>query len=174
MRRARALGLEPIVMSGDHPAAAQAAAAALGIERVEGQLRPADKAERVRALQAEGRVVVMAGDGINDALALRTADVGVAMGGGADVALESADVALLRDDPAALATLTALGHRALRTIRQNLVWAFGYNVVALPLAAGALAPWTGWSLEPGWAAAWMSASSVLVVANSLRLRWARL
>ena len=149
VQRTRALGLEPIVLSGDHPAAAAATAAELGIERVEGQLQPDDKAKRVRGLQAEGRVVVMAGDGINDALALEVADVGVAMGGGADVALEAADVALLRDDPTALATLVGLGRRALRTIRQNLAWAFGYNVIALPLAAGALAPWTGWSLPPG-------------------------
>jgi len=174
VRRTRALGLEPLVLSGDHPAAARAAAQALGIERVEGQVSPAEKAERIRALQAEGKVVVMAGDGVNDALALEAADVGVAMGGGADVALEAADVALLRDDPEALADLVALGRRALATIRQNLVWAFGYNVIALPLAAGALAPFTGWSLAPSWGAALMSLSSVIVVLNSLRLRRASL
>jgi Cu+-exporting ATPase len=171
VRRIRALGLAPLVLSGDHPAAARATAAELGLERVEGQLTPHDKAERIRALQADGQIVAMAGDGINDALALAAADVGIAMGGGADVALEAADVALLRDDPLALGALVMLGRRAVTTIRQNLAWAFGYNVVALPLAAGALAPWTGWSLAPGWAAAAMSASSVLVVLNSLRLRW---
>ncbi len=167
----RALGIEPRILSGDHSAAVAAAAATLGVEEHEGQLTPEDKAARVDELRRAGRAVGMAGDGINDALALEAADVGIAMGGGADVAIEAADCALLRDDPVVLVELVKLARKTLRTVRQNLAWAFGYNLLALPVAAGALAPWTGWSIPPAWAAAAMSASSVLVVTNSLRLRW---
>ncbi|MCZ6597858.1 MAG: heavy metal translocating P-type ATPase [Planctomycetota bacterium] len=174
IERLHALGISTRILSGDHPAAVGAVARELGVDEFEGQLSPTDKAARVDALRAEGRRVAMAGDGINDALALERADVGIAMGGGADVAIEAAECALLRDDPLALATLVVLARRAMSTIHQNLVWAFGYNVLALPLAAGALAPWTGWSIPAHWAALAMSGSSVLVVANSLRLRWTRL
>ncbi|MEW6070994.1 MAG: heavy metal translocating P-type ATPase [Planctomycetota bacterium] len=167
-------GVTVELLSGDHPPAVRAAAAELGIGRWEGALRPTDKAERVRARRAGGAVVAMAGDGINDALALTAADVGIAMGGGADVALEAAAVALLQDDPSRLPVLVDLARRTMATIRANLLWAFGYNLVALPLAAGALAPWTGWSIPAPAAAAAMAGSGVLVVANSLRLRWARL
>ncbi|MEM7305690.1 MAG: heavy metal translocating P-type ATPase [Planctomycetota bacterium] len=170
VRSLRELRLTPRILSGDHPAAVAAAAEALDIAEHEGQLTPADKAERIRAARAAGRRVLMLGDGINDALALEAADVGVAMGGGADVALEAADAALLRDDVAAVAALVDLGRRAMGTIRQNLVWAFAYNAIALPLAAGALSPWTGWTLPPAWGAAAMAGSSVAVVLNSLRLR----
>ena len=176
-RAVRALeeaGLEVLLLSGDHPNVVRAVARELGIARWEGALRPEDKAERVRELRTAGRGVAMAGDGINDALALTEADVGFAMGGGADVAIEAADGALLRDDPSRLPVLIRLARRTMGTIRANLAWAFGYNVVALPLAAGVLAPWTGWAIPAPWSAAAMAASSVLVVSNSLRLRWARL
>ncbi len=140
----------------------------------EGEVRPADKAARVRALRAAGRTVAMAGDGINDALALTEADVGIAMGGGADVAVEAADGALLQDDPTRLPVLVGLARHTMGTIRTNLAWAFGYNLVALPLAAGLFVPWTGWAIPAPWAAAAMAGSSVLVVTNSLRLRWRRI
>jgi len=164
-----AAGIDVRVLSGDHPAVVRAIAGELGLTGFEGALSPEDKAERVRALQTSGRRVAMAGDGINDALALTVADVGIAMGGGADVALEAADAALWNDDPTRLPFLVHLARRALRTIRANLVWAFGYNVVAIPLAAGALVPWTDWAMPPGVSAAAMAGSSLLVVLNSLRL-----
>ena len=172
--------------SGDHPAAVAAIAAELGIDDHAGELLPADKAARIAELRGAGAGsagtdgadvgarVAMVGDGVNDAPALAAADVGVAMGGGADVAIEAADCALLVDEPRRLVTLVRLARAARGTIRTNLAWAFGYNVVAIPLAAGALAPWTAWSLPATWAAAAMAGSSVLVVLNSLRLRVARL
>jgi Cu+-exporting ATPase len=169
----RRLGFELHLLSGDDPRVVEAVGAELGIERREGRLTPQQKAAEVERLRAAGHTVVMTGDGINDAVALAAADVGIAMGGGADVALEAADVALLRDDPARLPPLVRLARRTLGTIRANLVWAFAYNVLALPLAAGALAPFTGWSLPPHWGAAAMAGSSVIVVGNSLRLRWTR-
>ena len=170
----RELGLEVHLLSGDHPAAVRTVAEALGIDHHEGARSPEDKAEFIRSLQAAGRRVVMAGDGINDALALGVADVGLAMGGGADVAIEASDGALLGDDPGRLPVVVRLARRTLGTIRANLAWAFSYNVLALPVAAGVLAPWTSWSLQPQWGAAAMAGSSLIVVLNSLRLRHARL
>ena len=192
----RELGIEPSLYSGDHPGAVAAVARQLGIEDHAGELLPSDKAERItdlrggakgcaKAQAAEGAGatsststdrlrVAMVGDGVNDAPALAAADVGIAMGGGADVAIEAADCALLVDEPLRLASLVRLARATRSTIRSNLAWAFGYNVVALPLAAGVLAPWTSWSLPATWAAAAMAGSSVLVVTNSLRLRLVRL
>ncbi len=158
------------ILSGDHPSVTAAVGMELGLTNVEGGLSPEGKAERVRSHQSRGLKVAMTGDGINDALALTQADVGIAMGGGADIALEAAEVTVLHDDPRQLPELFELSRRTMRTVRVNLTWAFAFNVIALPLAAGALAPWSGWAIPPHWAAAAMAGSSLFVVLNSLRLR----
>ena len=170
----RALGLELELLSGDDPRAVGAIARELGISAGRGRLLPEEKSAALAELAARGRRVAMVGDGINDAPALASALVGIAMGGGADVALEAADCALLRDDLRRLPVLIRLARRTLGTIRANLAWAFGYNLLGLPLAAGAGASLGLPAIPASWAAAAMAASSVCVVLNSLRLRWARL
>jgi len=147
-----------------------AIASELGIDRVVAEVLPRQKADVVAAERAKGRIVAMVGDGMNDAPALAAAHVGVAVGTGADVAVAAADVALLRGGIASLPTAFRLARRTLRTIRQNLFWAFIYNVVGIPVAAGALYAATGWLLSPVLASAAMSLSSVSVLINSLRLR----
>ncbi|MDL5199146.1 cation-translocating P-type ATPase [Streptomyces sp. ALI-76-A] len=159
----QALGIEPILVTGDGPAAARAVAERVGIDEVHAGVTPEGKADIVAALRADGRRVAVIGDGVNDAAALASADLGIAMGGGTDAAIGAADITLVREDMRAVVDAVRLTRRTLTTIRANLVWAFGYNVVTVPLAA------TGW-LNPMFAAVAMSASSVLVVANSLRLR----
>ncbi len=166
----RADGLELVMLTGDGPGAAEAVARELGIARFEARQLPEHKAESVRRLQAEGRVVAMAGDGVNDAPALAAAAVGIAMGTGTDVALETAGITLVKGDLAALARARRLSRATLANIRQNLFWAFVYNLAAIPVAAGALYPWLGLLLSPMLAAAAMSLSSVTVIANALRLR----
>ncbi|MFI6339631.1 heavy metal translocating P-type ATPase [Streptomyces sp. NPDC050535] len=161
--RLRRLGIRPVLATGDREAPARAVAAALGIDEVHARCSPEDKAALVRRLREEGGRVAVVGDGVNDAAALAGADLGIAMGGGADVAIGAADLTLVRGDIEALGDAVRLARRTLGTIRVNLVWAFGYNVVTVPLAMVGL-------LNPMVAAAAMSASSVLVVANSLRLR----
>ena len=172
--RLHAMGKEVVMLTGDNEATAQAIACAVApngeIVRVVAGVLPGRKADEVKALQAGGRVVAMVGDGINDAPALAQADIGMAMGSGTDVALEAADIALMRADLNGVADAIELSGRTLRIIRQNLFWAFFYNVLGIPLAAGAFYPWTGWQLSPMIAAAAMSFSSVSVLANSLRLR----
>ena len=186
----RSQGVRTVMLTGDRGEVAAAVAAACGVTEYQAALLPADKATAIRRLQAEGNVVAMVGDGINDAPALATADVGIAMGGGADIARESADITLMRDDLTAVATALQLSKATMRTIRQNLFWAFFYNALLIPVAAGVLYPVfaalggvpEGLSfffgdagfLNPILAALAMAFSSVSVVSNSLRLRRARL
>ncbi len=166
----RGQGIEVAMLTGDRLGTARAIAAELGIERVIAEVRPEDKARVVAEERARGRIVAMVGDGINDAPALAGAHVGVAIGTGTDIAVAAADVALVRGGITALPRALHLARATLGTIRQNLFWAFVYNVVGIPVAAGALYAWTGWLLSPVLASAAMSLSSVSVLANSLRLR----
>jgi|JI10StandDraft_1071094.scaffolds.fasta_scaffold06128_10 Cu+-exporting ATPase len=165
-----AMGIEVALVTGDRAGTAQAVAAELGIARVFAEVRPEAKARIVAEERARGRTVAMVGDGINDAPALAGAHVGIAIGTGTDIAVAAADIALLRGGIASLPHALDLARATLRTIRQNLFWAFVYNVVGIPLAAGALYPATGWLLSPLFASAAMSLSSVSVLTNSLRLR----
>jgi Cu+-exporting ATPase len=171
----RAAGLEVWLVTGDQAATAREVAATVGIapEHVLAEVLPAGKAEAVAAIQARGRRVAMVGDGINDAPALARADVGIAIGTGSDVALEASDVTLVGGDPRGVAAAISLSRQTLRVIHQNLFWAFGYNVVLVPVAMGALYPVAGITLNPALAAAAMAMSSVSVVSNSLRLRRAK-
>jgi len=163
------MGLAVQLLSGDQRSAAEAVARQVGIETVVAEVRPDEKQQVVRRLQQAGQVVAMVGDGINDAPALAAADLGIAIGRGSDVAIEAAGVVLVGADLRGVARAIALSRATLRTIRQNLAWAFGYNLLLIPLAAGVLAP-IGIHLPPAAAAAAMAASSVSVVANSLLLR----
>ncbi|MCB9546141.1 MAG: cadmium-translocating P-type ATPase [Myxococcales bacterium] len=166
----KAMGLEVAMVTGDRAGTARAVADAVGIDRVYAEVRPEAKAARVAEEQARGRRVAMVGDGVNDAPALATADIGVAIGSGTDIAMAAADVGLLRGGVAALPVALQLARATLRTIRQNLFWAFAYNSLGIPIAAGLFFPWTGWQLSPVLASAAMSLSSVSVLLNSLRLR----
>jgi P-type Cu+ transporter len=167
----RADGIRIVMLTGDAATTARAAAAKLGIGEIEAEILPEGKQLAVRRLKTEGRIVAMAGDGINDAPALAEADVGIAMGGGADVAIASAGITLLKGDLAALVRARRLSRATMRNIRQNLFFAFLYNALGIPLAAGVLYPLFGLLLSPMVAAAAMSLSSVSVVANALRLRF---
>jgi Cu+-exporting ATPase len=169
-----AAGLRIVMLTGDNATTAQSVARTLGIDEVHADVSPADKAAAVNALRAEGRRVAMAGDGINDAPALAASDVGIAMGGGTDVAMESAQVTLVRGELGAIVRARRLSQATVRNIHQNLFFAFAYNVVGVPLAAGVLYPWLGITLSPMIAALAMSLSSVSVVSNALRLRGATL
>jgi Cu+-exporting ATPase len=170
-----AAGLEVWLVTGDQTATAREVAAAVGIapENVLAEVLPAGKSDAVAAIQARGRRVAMVGDGVNDAPALASADVGIAIGTGSDVAVEASDVTLVGGDPRGVAAAIGLSRQTLRVIRQNLFWAFGYNVVLVPVAMGALYPVAGITLNPALAAAAMAMSSVSVVSNSLRLRRAK-
>jgi Cu+-exporting ATPase len=170
--RLHAAGLQVWMLTGDRAAVARAIGAEVGIppERILAEVRPDEKAARVAELQAAGAVVAMVGDGINDAPALAQADLGVAIGTGADVAVEASDITLVGDDLRSVDAAIRLSRATMRTIRQNLGWAFGYNVLLIPVAAGILFPITGMLLSPALAAGAMALSSVSVVSNSLRLR----
>jgi Cu+-exporting ATPase len=162
------------MLTGDNKTTAQAVAHKLGIEEVEAEILPEDKGKVVARLRREGRIVAMAGDGVNDAPALAAADVGVAMGTGTDVAIESAGVTLLKGDLQGIARARQLSHATMSNIRQNLFFAFIYNAAGVPIAAGVLYPWFGLLLSPIIAAAAMALSSISVITNALRLRRARL
>ena len=163
-------GIEVMMLTGDNEVTARAVAAELGLDRVEAEVLPDHKADVVNKLRAEGRVVAFAGDGVNDAPALAAADVGLAMGTGTDVAMESAGVTLLRGDLNGIAHARQLSRAVMSNVRRGLVLAFGYNTLGIPIAAGVLYPACGWLLSPVIAAAAMALSSVSVILNALRLR----
>jgi Cu+-exporting ATPase len=170
IRLLHAQGLRVIMLTGDNLVTARAVGRALGLDDIIAEVLPEQKVEAVRRLQAAGRVVAMAGDGVNDAPALAAADVGIAMGTGTDVAMESAGVTLVKGDLRGIVRAHRLSRAAMRNIRQNLVWAFVYNALGVPVAAGALYPFVRLLLSPMIASAAMSLSSVSVIANALRLR----
>ncbi|MBL6733733.1 MAG: copper-translocating P-type ATPase [Candidatus Poseidonia sp.] len=170
VKRLKQAGIDVVMLTGDREEVAQTVGDAVGITNIVAGVKPDEKAEHVRRLQENG-VVAMIGDGINDAAALTVANVGIAMGAGSEIALESADIVLVRNDLADAVAALELGRATMTRIRTNLAWAFVYNLIGLPLAMGLLFPWTGWLLPPAFAAAAMSLSSVSVVSNSLLLRW---
>jgi Cu+-exporting ATPase len=167
-------GMRVVIATGDHAATAQSVARSLGISEVHAGVLPAGKAALVAELQRGGRVVAMAGDGVNDAPALARADVGIAMGTGTDVAMQSAGVTLVSGDLRGVVRARRLSRATVRNIRQNLAFAFGYNLLGVPIAAGVLYPFLGWLLSPMLASAAMSLSSVSVIGNALRLRKVKL
>jgi Cu+-exporting ATPase len=163
-------GLKLVMLTGDNRKTAMAVAGQLGLDKVEAEVLPEDKAKVIQRLRSEGRIVAMAGDGINDAPALAAADVGIAMGTGTDIAIESAGVTLVKGDLLAIARARKLSRATMANIRQNLFFAFVYNAAGVPIAAGVLYPFFGLLLSPVIAAAAMALSSVSVIGNALRLR----
>jgi Cu2+-exporting ATPase len=164
------LGIEPVMMTGDSRRTAEVVATHVGIDRVLAEVLPEDKANGVRQLQREGKFTAMVGDGVNDAPALAQADLGIAIGAGTDVAVETGDVVLMKSDPADVLAAIKLSRATVRKMKQNLFWAAIYNVIAIPVAAGALYPSLGLMLRPEFGALAMSASSITVVSNALLLR----
>ena len=174
VQRLGSLGVDVVLLTGDRWPTADAVAREVGIARVVAEVLPQDKVEEIRRLQAMNRVVAMVGDGINDAPALAQADVGISMPKGTDIAIEASDIALMRSDLRGVPTAISLSRQTMATMKQNLFWAFIYNVIGIPIAAGVLFPVTGLMLSPIIASAAMAMSSVSVVTNSLRLRRVRL
>ena len=164
------LGIQVVMLTGDNKQTADFIAKEVGIDEVVAEVMPEDKLIRIKELQAQGKIVAMAGDGINDAPALAQADVGVAMATGTDVAIESAGITLLHGDISKLVKAIRLSKLTMRGIKQNLFWAFAYNIIGIPLASGVFYPVFGWLLSPVFAGAAMALSSVSVVGNSLRLK----
>jgi Cu+-exporting ATPase len=167
--RLKHLGIHPVMLTGDSSPAAAAIAAASGITEFHAELSPEDKLALISSLKSQGHTVAMAGDGVNDAPALTGADLGIAMGNGSDVAIESADIALVQGDLTTISKAILLARSTMRNIRQNLFFAFAYNALGIPLAAGMFYPFTGWLLDPMAAGLAMTLSSLSVVGNALRL-----
>jgi Cu+-exporting ATPase len=170
IERVRQMGLDVLMLTGDDARTAEAVGRRVGIERVLAEVLPDRKLDEVKRLQTKGRVVAMVGDGLNDAPALAQADVGIAIGTGTDLAMETASITLMRGDLLGVPDALALARRTMRVMRQNLFWAFVYNLIGIPIAAGVLYPFGGPLLTPALGAAAMAVSSVSVVANSLRLK----
>jgi Cu+-exporting ATPase len=170
----RGMGVDVLLLTGDRRSSAEAVARTSGIDRVIAEVLPEQKVEEIRRLQQLNRVVAMVGDGINDAPALAQSDVGISMPKGTDIAIEASDISLMRSDLRGVPTAIFLSRQTMKTMKQNLFWAFVYNAIGIPIAAGVLYPVTGLMLSPIIASAAMALSSVSVVTNSLRLRHARL
>ena len=168
------MGIQTVMITGDHKTTAQAIGKIVGIDSIMAEVMPGDKAQAVRNYQDQGKCVAMVGDGINDAPALVQADVGIAIGTGTDVAMESADIVLMKSDLMDVVRAISLSRKTINNIKQNLFWAFFYNVIGIPVAAGLLLPFGGPLLSPIFAAAAMSLSSVSVVTNALRLKTLKL
>jgi len=170
LRRLEEIGIEAVMLTGDNRRTAEAVARELGIERVFAEVLPTDKASYVKQLQEEGKRVAMVGDGVNDAPALAQADIGIAIGAGTDVAIETAKVVLMKSDPLDVTRAVVLSKATVRKMKQNLVWASVYNVLAIPIAAGVLYPSYAIMLRPEWSALLMSLSSIIVAVNAVLLK----